>query len=512
MTGDTAGPDPWSSAALREDGPRQRRWLSLPGSRLVVNPFAFTTTRTPAEYSAGPQVPLNLGYYVGSRALDRTGILGCYRRGDHPGSVDIGWQDEFATLDPEWTAGPGLQATVEAGRLRLELATGTADYWGELRRTVQVDPGRTRYLSLSVAEVADAWGLRLRVPGRAEIVLAPDTTRPGSFSYDLLALLEAEQLTPPTAPVAVELVLRVATWERPAVFDHVRLLAVDPALIGASTVRTSWLPDHLPWEAEYADGTRLDGADVFVDPDSVLRAVAVHPGADAGPASWTLAGRYTGEPAWDAAARILTVAGDEVSYGVAVAVEPAGPVAYAATEPELLAGLTTSQPTGDRGYWSLPVHLAAGARRRALAAVTFAPSAGGGTAAAVAGADAARAATPAATIRRQRQFWDGYLAKVPRPANFDLQAVPALGVSAAEIRRTYLAAWVFLAANTIGPMPEAGFDFPQHAAGKPSLYADGPAQAASTASWESLVAMQFAAYLDPAAVLAGVRWPDVAGR
>lgn len=45
---------PPRSADLRETGDLQRRWMSLPGSRLVVNPFDFNTSLKPAEYNNGP--------------------------------------------------------------------------------------------------------------------------------------------------------------------------------------------------------------------------------------------------------------------------------------------------------------------------------------------------------------------------------------------------------------------------------------------------------------------------
>ncbi len=46
-------------------------------------------------------------------------------------------------------------------------------------------------------------------------------------------------------------------------------------------------------------------------------------------------------------------------------------------------------------------------------------------------------------------------------------------------------------------MPEVGFPYPQLATGKPALYVEGPAGAAATAAWESLLAMQHYAQLDP---------------
>ena len=50
------------SESLRETGPAQRRDLSIPGSRLVINYYDFHSKLTPVEYSGGGDIPLNVAY------------------------------------------------------------------------------------------------------------------------------------------------------------------------------------------------------------------------------------------------------------------------------------------------------------------------------------------------------------------------------------------------------------------------------------------------------------------
>lgn len=496
--GATAPARPSTSHALRETGFRQRRWMSAPGSRVVVNPFAFTSNRTPLEHSGGAHLPLNVGYYVGARAHERGNLLGVYRRLSGTGRVRTEWSDPFTAresprLDSAWRVGAHVSAEVgPAGRLRAELDHGAGDFWGELARPLEIDPVSTPYLGIGVASAADAWGLRLRVPGRGEVVVAADTTRTGEFTFELAPLIG-------TAPVNVECVLRVAAWQRPAEFSRLCLLAVDRVLVGADRVATSWTPHELAVLASYP-GARLTGSDILADDDTVLRSVTVTSAADR---EWSIGGSYTGTPHFDRRARTLVVEDDDFSYAIAVAAAAGGEVGYAADEPALIAGELVSEPPLRRGYWSLPVRLTG--RTTPLAAVAFATAFDGGGGLARRRARTALRCDPAARQRRRRRGWDAFLRRVPHPTCFDVQSVERHGVTADDVRHTYYAAWSFLRANVLPPMPEAGFGYPQHACGKPSLYADGPPPAASVAAWESLFAIQLWAYVDPEDAWAAMR-------
>lgn len=479
------------SADLRDTGPDQRRWLSLPSSRLVLNPFNGTTTLSPLQYSTGPEMPLNLGYYAADHADELASAVGLYRRdADRAGAVDVVWRDEFDSLDPAWTVGADVDAVAD-GQLCLELRHGAPHYSGAVRRSVEVDLDASPWLEIAVASVVDAWGLRVSRDGDPDIVIQPDGRGTGTFSYDI-----AER-TGWSGVTRIELVLRAAVWGKPVRIDHLRFLAVVPVLVGAAERTVEWLPHTLPWRARYPDGSEAAGSDLLADVDTVLRTASLVDDADAG--RWVVTGRFAGSASWDPAARTMTVLGERFAYAVRLSadLEIDGDAAFHRTQPELVAGLARTGTPTIGGFWSVPVRSGTGPTPFA-AAVAFATLADGGAATAQARAGAVLESGDLDAVEtRRRRFWDELLRRVPRPRRFAIRGVPRLGVSAAAVRATYYKAWVFLAADVLPPMPEAGFAYPQLATGKPSLYVEGPPGAAATAAWESLLAMQHYAHLDP---------------
>ncbi|HVX43424.1 MAG TPA: hypothetical protein VHC49_06050, partial [Mycobacteriales bacterium] len=253
------------SAALSETGERQRRWLSLPESRIVVNPFNGTTGLTELQYTTGPDLPLNFGYYVGNDAAYLPSAVGLYRRSGGQGGIDIVWRDEFDGLDPGWTVAPYVDASVADGQLRLNLQQASPDWWGTLTRWVDMDLDHAPYVQISVTSLADAWGLRVVQEGTdSEVVVQADSNDTGTFTYDIA------EATGWSGTVRVQLVLRVAAWEKPAQFDFIRILGVTAVLSGTTGFDSSWSPFALPFQAVY-DDSPVTGTDIFLDADTVLR-------------------------------------------------------------------------------------------------------------------------------------------------------------------------------------------------------------------------------------------------
>lgn len=472
------------SAELSESGARQRRWLSLPDSRIVVNPFNGTTGLTELAYTTGPDLPLNFGYYVGNEAAYLPSAVGLYQRSAGKGSIDIVWLDEFDSLDAAWTVGAYVDASVTDGQLRLNLQQASPDWWGTLTRWIDMDLDTAPYVQISVTSLADAWGLRVIKDGtNSEVVVQADSNDTGTFTYNIA------DATGWSGQVRVQLVLRVAAWEKPAQFDFIRILSVSAVLSGTTEFDSSWSPHALLFQAHYGDST-VHGSDFFTDNDTVLRSCTL-----AGTGLWSLTGAYAGRPKWDSQNRTLTVSTDAFSYAVAFSTQAAGDAEFFATLLELISATGNASPAPDRGYWSIPLPAST---TSLTIAVGFATAGDGGARAA---ADHARAGLRGQNIdqaqRRQERFWDALLQGVPRPENFNVLGVTADGVTADQVRATYYKAWVLLAADVLPPMPESDFPHHQLAVGKPSLYKEGPPGAVASATWESVLAMQFYAYLDP---------------
>ncbi|HVX43426.1 MAG TPA: hypothetical protein VHC49_06060, partial [Mycobacteriales bacterium] len=101
------------SADLRETDALQRRWLSLSRSRLVLNPLDFNSTLTPLQYTAGPDMPLHLGYYCSDTAASLRSVISTYRRiAPGSGQVVTSFSDDFDTLSPEWIGDSWVERTI----------------------------------------------------------------------------------------------------------------------------------------------------------------------------------------------------------------------------------------------------------------------------------------------------------------------------------------------------------------------------------------------------------------
>lgn len=226
--------------------------------------------------------------------------------------------------------------------------------------------------------------------------------------------------------------------------------------------------------------------------------------ADPADRGWLVGGRYKGDVSWDEDARVLSVATDAYAYAVALPDESAEDPAYYPRLVEFLSETGAVDVPGSEGYWA--VELTAASDGPIPIAVGFATSQEGTNVAVQRAAMALRRGDWAMRRDMQETFWTSYLQdQVPHPDVFDLVAVPAgcpregcPDVTSDQVQGTYYKAWVFAATNVLPPMPEVDFPYPQLAAGKPSMWAFGAPQASASATWESMLQIQFYGYADPA--------------
>ncbi|MEQ4206732.1 hypothetical protein [Actinopolymorpha sp. B9G3] len=488
---------PPRSADLRETGDLQRRWMSLSGSRLVVNPFDFNTSLRPAEYNNGSHLPLHVGYYAAARAHRLLDTLMLYRKPEgRTGGLDVAWADEFESLSEDWIADPDLEATVSDGQLRLNLSADASNWWGSVQRWVEVDLDESPYIEVSITELADAWALRVN-DGGADITIQGDTNDQGQFTYDL------RKLTGWRGTKRFRVRLVVAVWEKPAKFDYVRIVGVRSAVEDAQSFETAWLPHELPATAEYESGASVELHDYFADENTLLRSLSFDL-ADPTDLGWLIGGRYKGDVSWDGSARVLTVAADAYTYAVALPDASSGKLEYYPRLVDFLSDTGAVDSPGSEGYWA--VELTAASDGPLPIALGFATSQEGADVAVGRATATARRGDWTILRAMQERSWTRYLqCQVPHPAVFDLVAAPAgcpregcPEVTPDQVRDTYYKAWIFAAANVLPPMPEVDFPYPQLATGKPSMWAFGAPQASASATWESMLQIQFYGYADPA--------------
>ncbi len=472
---------------LAASGPRQPRWLSVPMSRIVVNPYDFNQTSSEVEQNSGPELPLSVGYYAHNQAIRVPSLLSLYVRpaGEpDPEPPAVVFADDFDDLSPQWNAEPGVLATTANSRLTMTLPDSAPNPWGALSRTLTVDVDAYPVVTVDVISVAGAWALKVN-EGDAPVdtVIQGDTTATGAFSYDL------REITGWSGTRTFTLRLFVVQKNAPLVVDRIAVQAEPISwLEPAKDFSTTWQPQALEFSADYASGGGVRGRDQFHDAASVTRVLTVHD-VSGGGRMLTLAGRFTGEIALDGRG-VLTTRGETFSYSVTVG--RGALVRYYANETDLRAGGPELGAPPPSGCWGVvaPAHdLTIG--------VGFAYAGEGSARSAQRALDAARPEAADRDQARWTAYWNAELGRVPRPRDFTLPGVPADGVGPDDVAATYYRAWHFLAANTLPEAPEVGYNHPQVATGKPSMWNYGADGARPSASWDSLLGIQYLGYLQP---------------
>jgi len=481
-----------TSGELEQTGPDQQRWSSVPGSRIVLNPYDFNSPLTPVQQSTGPQLPLSAGYYAADEANVARDIVEVYQRpaGDPPPpDIDVGFHDDFVTLDPAWVPEPGVEPTTVDEALHLHLAADAPNAWGALSREVTLDVDTHQQVQITVTSAEAAWALKVNDGTQpVDTTLQGDTHQVGTFTYDLAAA------TGWTGTKTFQLKLFAVGRGATLVVDDVRIQSEPvPWLQSAESFTTSWLPHSLPFDASYANGSHLTGQDVFYDKQSVIRELTFA-GLPADGSAIQIAGAYSGAVSSDSARRTVTISHATYRYAIAVPAAEAR-IDYYASRNDLIAGGPTVPEPSPTGFWALTITPDAKTFTTQVG-VGFAAAAEPVEAAARRAREAARARPGSASARWER-FWDNQLATVPHPQDYTIRAVNDKGVTAAQVRAAYYRAWVFLLADVLPPEPEVGYAYPQLATGKPSMWNYGAEGARASASWDALMGMQYLAYVDP---------------
>lgn len=482
---------------LRNDSARQRRWLSLPDSRIVINPDNSWGRRTESECSNGPDLPLNTGYYAYNNTYRQSGLLSVmkYSPDAYP-KMNVGFEDGFDTGPLTWEMQPNMKAETRDGSLQMQVThpNSGGTECGYVWKKVRVDLDKYPYVEICVKEAVGSWALKVAPgPVAADIPLEMDTLKAGVFTYDLRRLTG-------WSGGKKEFCVNLYSMgtNAPVKVDFIRLVGIEkPARSSAEEFKTAWQPDALPFSADYATSLSLEGEDFLFDPTAIVRTLHLR-GRDQSELNLSLGGKPVGELTWNDAEK--TLCDTCTSYVTAIAFSEPDAVhgfkRYASLA-ECMANAPSSGTGEMSSMWAVDL-VTSGPEANLAVGIGFATANEGSSVTAIrrAKASISNSAWVARREERQKQ-WNAFLKSVPRPASFEHGAVPDFGVKAHDVWHAYYDAWVFTAATILPVMPETDFQYPQFSVGKPSMWTDGHPKASPTASWESLFAMQFYSRIDP---------------
>jgi hypothetical protein len=489
---------PVTCAMLAEDNARFA-WLSLPLSRLVVNPTMSSGPNVPPAVASS--LPVDLAYYVGETPLRLPGFWSWY-----PCPVETarkllvrGPHAEFTAENAHlWSAGRAA-VTIATGQARIAVATPP---FGSMETVVEVDLDRTPYLLIRVPQVGGGWALKVN-PGSdpTDTIVQADTNQAGSFVYDL------RRLTGWKGKRAFKvIVFALGAKGNTTTISDLRFAGTVDSLPALMPKRSTWYPHQVVTHSEQGK-LNIESAVCLPDENTVAQRLRVVQG-DAG--ALMLSGQLpSGANArWDAQERALHIEG--VGFHAVLALSrPARWVGAFASGVDLLAGSPPAPENGpDRpmgGVWALAMEgLQTG--DEVVVAARFAPLSADPSALPAQVAPFVLPGGYEAALKRQEASWEARLGTVPHPLDFSLSTLNPAVTTPDAIRRTYYRAWVFLFADLLPPQPENGYSYPQQACGKPALWDEGAAHARPTSQWESVLAMQYMALADP-----GVAWDAYSG-
>ncbi len=388
----------------------------------------------------------------------------------------------------DWpTTKSGMTVSEGDGKLSLAIGSSTGSAYSAVGRSVTVDLDKYPVISLDAAGGTGLWSLKLN-DGSGDKALQGDTTLGGVNTFDVASKLGWSGVK--TFTIKIYAINPAGGGPSSVSFNSIGFEAKGSSLAPATDFSTSWRADSLPYSASYASGGRVSGTDFFHDENSVTRTISTTGFSATTPVA---AGAISGSAIFDAATKILTVTASP-SWSYAVDLSGAGTVTFYTNQQNMLGGAGgAAVPPTSGGYWTANLPIGA----TTAIGVGFAVAADGTTAAqsrAEAASDPGRAASD---IRTWTGYWNALLAKVPTPSSYDLAAVDAQGVTGAQLHDMYYRAWILNVENVLPAMPETGFNYPQVATGKASGWMKGPDGSHPSATWDSLLGMQYLAYVDP---------------
>lgn len=481
-------------STLRQTGIDSQRWLSIPESRLVINPYQFNSadTVTHAQYSDRPTLPLNIGYLdpysTSGTGVWREDLITLYEQGDGEGSARVQYEaDLWDNSGWSKSGGSNTELVIEDGYLSLTVLSGANEPWQYAAQPIELNLDEHPILTITIDQSEGNWALKVCETGKADEVIVSDTAKTGTYTYDLAAILGRGG--------SFKGVIKLFSigYDKELVISRMDIRTVTATRTEATEYTTAWTPSALEFTASYASGLEISGYDTFADTDTILRRIKAEKDG-----TLTVAIELGAAKSINADAR--SISANCGTYSYAIAADRDITFTYYDTITDMLSGVgALSSPrgaiyatftisdlkAGDVVLLSMSLKSNATSTADTAADAKEALRASGET-------DAAEAAKAA-----RDEYWQSYLRRVPRPELFELTAISTKGIGPKLVEQMYYIAWIFLGQNTLPTAPEIGFSYPQICCGKPSMWAYGEEKSAYSASWESFFGIQLLAYVMP---------------
>jgi len=477
---------------LAQTGADQQRWLSIPGSRIVMNPFNDDAGGSEIDQNSGPQLPLNTGYYVNDKAPTTSGLLQAYRRTGDGGSgsdATAGFSDDFSDVSAWSKASNGAtMSAVDAGGA----VTLPGSSYGYVARKITVDVSANPILTIDVASTKGLWAVKLNTNddgnGDDAFELQHDSTATGKQDYNLAST------TGWTGTKTFWLKLyQIGNGDSNTTTTY-KSLSMHPGSVpvqASTSASTTWRPDRLEFTARYAKGT-VTGDDQFHDVNSITRRITAD-GVDADGGKLVIAGAWNGTPSYDEATRVLTITAQNYVYAIALPGD-ANAEFYGSTSSLLAGAQAANAPSGSTGTWAVSLPDGSYATGVGFAPGTDAAAAAQADSSALKAGDTDTAKSDAA---KWTDYWNDVFSRVPAAEDYSVHATEAVGVTAEQVKLQYYRAWWNLQANVLPATPETGNTKAQVATGKASLWLNGSPGTRDEASWDSLLGMRYLVHIDP---------------
>lgn len=457
----------------------QDRWLSVPDSRLVVNPYDFnlSATATQSDYSNRPSVPLNIGfaspYAVRRERIILNDVVGHLEKS--PDAVSNIMFDapaeEWYPEDPRY----GYTTVLDNGDLYCVNTADADPIWQRFHAGVfSAEVTENTVLSFEIVEKNDGVSCKISMPegewtdyscsvngtGLYEFRVADVIGRTGSFRLrvDFYCVGSGAHMTIRNVTVADSL------------FDFSSgcTFANNPAVNRTSAV--------------FPDGNTMSVTDCFADETTVLRNVKY-----AGSENAYIFGKIYGDA--EVTDGCLTV--DMGNYAYVISCDKGSVFGFFDGFASAVSGGKGSFSPEGCNYYLMKI-TGDEANIYFTLDTKYSRSKDG----LVAHSKEMQTENSGEVISGRIAYWDDILAKIPVPGKFGLTVPGAENTNQRNIEKMYYKSWTLIYASVLPQSPETDYPYRTMANGKPGLWSEGGKHSQYVAMWDSVYAIRMLAYLD----------------